>query len=243
MKKIEDPSDPLLYPHVPPQEENDFRWLLQYFGLTEFFTSMTFSQRFFVQSGDGDSVTMLEKGKNRIKLVYDDSNSKDRDWYGVLCTNALDPSGEGSFWKVQMNTIPQGTNMYDITLGITQNLNLPQTDLLFLEETFYGWSHCGRYTSVGGKQSKTHCLGEIDRYKQGDCFYFRFKSRTLSMYDVRRDKLFVINYIGDSNIPSNPSLPTSKFYIHFIFGESGTAVTLGPMNAKERAVFENNEGS
>lgn len=133
MKKVEDPSDPLLYPHVPTQKENDFRRLLQYFGLTEFFTSMTFSQKFFVQSGDGNSVTMLEKEKNRIQLIY--NNPEDFNIYGLSCTNELDPSGDGSFWKVQINTI-SSDDYYDLFLGITQNLNLQQTDLL-VEETLY----------------------------------------------------------------------------------------------------------
>ena len=239
MKKVEDPSDPLLYPHVPTQKENDFRRLLQYFGLTEFFTSMTFSQKFFVQSGDGNSVTMLEKEKNRIQLIY--NNPEDFNIYGLSCTNELDPSGDGSFWKVQINTI-SSDDYYDLFLGITQNLNLQQTDLL-VEETLYGWSHCGKWTRVRGEVSRNNRLGEESRYEKGECLYFRFKSRTLSMYSIRKGESFDIDDIGDSIIPSNPSLPTSKFYIHFIFGESGTAVTLGPMNAKERAVFENNEES
>ena len=251
MKKIEDPSDPLLYPHVPAQEEDNFRRLLQYFGLTQFFTSRTFSPKFFVQSDDasrtfspkffvqsddGDSVTTLEKGKNRIKLIY---KSEDHGIYNsISCTNELVPSGDGSFWKVQINTIPPDENIWDIALGISQNLK-------FSDKTFCGWSHCGEFGVVNEKVSRNHRLlpREMDRYKQGDCFYFHFKSRTLSMYDVRRYKLFVINDIGDSNSPSNPSLPTSTFYIHSIFAGSGTAITLGPMNARERAVFENHEGS
>merc|ERR1711865_442873 len=102
---------------------------------------------------------------NRIKLMH---NSEDINFHGLSCTNELDPSGEGSFWKVQMDTIPPNTIVCDITLGITQNLNLQRTDLLS-DKTFYGWADCGIYTSVRGQLSNMHRLGEMDRYKQGDC--------------------------------------------------------------------------
>ena len=42
MKTVEGPSDPILYPYVNPHKKEEFRRLLRYFGLLEFFDSIRY---------------------------------------------------------------------------------------------------------------------------------------------------------------------------------------------------------
>ena len=223
MKKVEDPSRPLKYPHVLAHKTDDFERLLQYFGLVDFFkgspSTMIFSKSNFVQFKGRDSVTVTEEQNNTIKLVY---NLATNGHHAVACTTELHPSGEGCFWKVTIGTIP---NVY-IRLGINGNFDLKNSypsDIHTKE--FFGWgTHNLVYTKGKTHPNLDGWTGLVD----GECLYFHFKSNNLSLYSVQKKKTFVIDGI-DTN--------TKKFFFHFYMYDKGTAISFAPLNTEERKVF------
>ena len=227
MKKVEDPSNPLTYPYVPSHKFNDFRRLLQYFGLVEFFeTKFVFSTKNFVQYGGGSKVKLTgDESNNTIDFLYDTNK---RNYYGIACTTDLDPSGDGSFWKVQIDKCTDSS----IFIGIIGKLKFSQDS--YDNSTCYGWMADDGYIYVDGNCDVDEEDGSEDGWEmlgEGDCLYFRFKSNKLTVHNVRKNKTFVIDNIDSFNTTC------TKFHIHICFYSPQTAVTLGPLESKERLIF------
>ena len=227
MKKVEDPSQPLDFPHVPAHKVKDFQRLLQYFGLVDFFTgppsTMIFSKSNFKQHYGRSCVTVTEKQHNKIALVYD--NASFDSLHSVVCTTELDPSGEGCFWKV---TIEPSRQKCFIHFGIIGNLDLTgiySAGNNKLKKDYFGWAPHGDVLIKGTEHKK---LDGWTGFVNGECLYFHFNANKLSMHSVHTQKTFVIDGIDtDSKI----------FYFHTDMYYTGSAVSLEPLNVEERKVF------
>ena len=224
-KKIEDPSDPLTYPYAPLHKKKSFERMLQYFGLVDYFdppsssTTMIFSKSNFVQYEGKDSVTVTDNDNNTIKLVYK-TGGNNRVHYGAACTNELDPSGEGCFWKVNIDSLQNNNHFF---LGILGNLDLRYC--IHSEATSFGWEGNSGAICEGQYGRKNGWTGFVD----GECLYFHFKSNKLSMHRVQKNQTF---FIDDDIFTS-----TTKHYFHINCVYNNTVVTLGPLDAEERKVF------
>ena len=228
-KKIEDPTHPVTSPpYVPPQKQESFQRLLEYFGLVDFFTPPRspdninpefFQKHNFVQCNDGSSITVTEDEPNKIKFVSTVDRS---DYYRVACKTALDPSGDGCYWKVKVDKL----QINNVFLGIVGNLNRNQH--IYRHPECYGWTK--RSMFYKGVESNQEGINGWTEFVDGESLYFSFKSNQLKMHRVQLQKTFVINDIDTS--------PTKKFYFHIGFYYKGTTVTLEPLNAKERAAFD-----
>ena len=226
-KKIEDPAKPLKYPYVPPHKEESFQRLLEYFGLVDYFipppssspstsTVMIFSKKIVLQHEGQDYVTITESDNNTIEL----QSPYNTGHYGVACATELDPTGEGCFWKVNIDSLPIPLFFF---LGIVGNLDLKY--YVPNDATSFGW----------GGSSGVFCKGESENrkdgwvgFEEGECLYFHFKSNKLSMHSVQKNKTFAVSGV-DTN--------ATKFYIHTSVFRLGTAMTIGPLNAEERKTF------
>ena len=222
MKKVEDPSRPLKYPHVPAHKMEDFERLLQYFGLVAFFkespSTMIFVKSNFVQYKGKSDVTVTEQPNGKVELVY---NPRTDGYYAINCATELDPSRDGCFWKVNIGTIPD----YYLHLGINGSLDLHEKKFSNANKDFVGWGTLKDVYIMGkGYSGRDGWTGFVD----GECLYFQFKSKKLSMYSVQKKRIFVIDDI-DTN--------TKKFYFHTYMYYKGTAILLEPLNAEERKVF------
>ena len=227
MKKVEDPSQPLDFPHVPAHKVKDFQRLLQYFGLVDYFkespATIIFSKSNFKQYYGRNYVTVTEEQHNKIALVYD--NSSFDSLYCVACTTELDPSGEGCFWKA---TIEPSRQKCFIHFGIIGNLDLEgiySAGGNIIKKDYFGWAPKGNVLIKGTEHKK---LDGWTGFVNGECLYFHFKANKLSMHSVQKKKTFVIDGI-DTN--------TKKFFFHFYMYDKGTAISLAPLNVEERKVF------
>jgi len=206
-KKIEDPSNPVKSPYVPPHKKESFQRLLQYFGLVDYFnpssppTTMTFSKTNLVQY-EGTDFAVTENDNKTVKLVYKVGGLGAH--YGVACTDELDPSGEGCFWKVNIDSLPSSGGFF---LGILGNLNLKY--YIPGEATSFGWD---------------------GNYVDGECLYFHFKSNKLSMHSVQKNQTFIIDDDMDTST-------TKYYFHIINCVYNNTIVTLGPLDAEERKVF------
>ena len=231
MKKVEDPSHPLKYPHVPTHKTDDFERLVQYFGLVEFFkgppSTMIFSKSNFVQRDGKASVTMTKQPNNTVKLVYD--NPPEDGHYVVACNIELDPSGEGCFWKVNIGT---NFNHY-LFLGINKKLNVRNSSPGITKD-YFGWGTRNRvYTNGTMHKTEYSDLDGWTSFVDGECLYFHFKLDKLSMYSVQKKKTFVIDGIAADRITA----ATRKFYFHTYIFYNRTSLSVAPLNVEERKVF------
>ena len=231
MKTVEGPSDLILYPYVNPHKKKEFRRLLRYFGLLDFFELdplLDFSKDSFVQRDDliGSTITMTEHDNNK-KITFGYKNEGRQDHHGVTCSTELDSSGEGSFWKLRIDKLSDDGNFF--LMGITGNLD--SLALGYTDSTFFGWGPGERWSRGSGEDG----VAEWSRsqFAQGDCFFLRLKAKQLSIHRVdENDTIAVIDNIDTD---------TTKFYISFIFYNDGTVASLESLNAEERAVFTDND--
>ena len=223
MKKVEDPSHPLKYPHVASHKMDDFERLLEYFGLVDYFnlsspsTMTIFSKSNFVQYEGKNYVAVIENDNNAVSVVKLGGTNID---YGVACTTELDPSGEGCFWKVNIDSLQNNNHFF---LGILGNLDLRYC--IHSEATSFGWEGNSGAICEGQYGRKNGWTGFVD----GECLYFHFKSNKLSMHRVQKNQTF---FIDDDIFTS-----TTKHYFHINCVYNNTVVTLGPLDAEERKVF------
>jgi hypothetical protein len=218
MKKFEDPTDLLTFPDVPETKAKDFRRLLRYFGLFDFFNS---SQAF--HSLDIANIKVLQpcrtffievtKTEEKIKISY-----RGHGYYFVACTPCISPSRVDSCWKVTVDVLP---NANWLLIGVIGNLN-PDNDS-YTESTSYGWT--GLYRCDKGVMDQYGELG-MTKFCEGECLYFCFSSNKLTMYRVQTDKKFVIEDIARE---------VDEYYIHFNFHSHGTKLTLEPLSVDEYA--------
>ena len=223
MKKVEDPSNPLELPYVATHKVKDFERLLEYFGLVDYFnhapsssTTMIFPAANFVQYEGLDFVKVTQNNSNTVRLVKKEGTNGP---YGVAHTIELDPSGEGCFWKVNIDSLPCNNHFF---LGILGNLKLQY--FLPTDPTSIGWGGTSCVFRKG--QSETGKDG-WSGFAQGECLYFHFKSNELCMHSIQKNKTFFIGI--DANAP--------KYYFHTNIVYSGTAMTIGPLTAEERKTF------
>ena len=229
MKKVEDPSNPLELPYVATHKVKDFERLLEYFGLVDYFnhapsssTTTIFPAANFVQYEGLDFVKVTQNNSNTVRLVKKEGTNGP---YGVAHTIELDPSGEGCFWKVNIDSLPKSAYFF---LGIAGNLSLKHFIQSF-EVTSFGWDGDSfvfrKGNAISGKDGFT---GFADR----ECLYFHFKSNKLSMHSIQKNKTFIM-YDIDAN--------ATKYYFHINIVYPGTLMTIGPLNAEERKIFTDNE--
>ena len=207
-KKIEDPSDPVTCPIIPQDKTKSFQRLIQYFGLTEFLYPSSlhcfiFSRNNLVQHNGESFVTVTEDETNKIKLVY--SRESDQHHCGAFSTE-LDPSGDGIFWKMKIEKLPNEW----MFVGITGNPDLPH--LVWNDKQAYGWTgNCKYVKGIGSRQ----CNGWT-HFVEGDSLYFSFKSNQLKIHRVQSNKACIINI---DDVDTNT---TTKFYFHIGFHFRGT---------------------
>jgi len=143
----------------------------------------------------------------------------------VTCSTNLDDSGPGSFWKVTINKCAE---LADPTtfIGIIGHHNCSNMES-YTDPSCFGWAS-GNEVWVGGNSRTTLCT-----FTEGDYYYFRFQGMKLcSMHSIQKNETFFMKVDELGNIDGE------IFHIHFNFSAHNTSVTLGPLDAEERTVFE-----
>jgi hypothetical protein len=139
--------------------------------------------------------------------------------YFLACKPSLDDnSGEGSFWKVTIDVLPDHHWIY---LGIIGNL--VAADKSFEDSTSYGWS-CGSGVWIGG--SKLNGSSGWTQFTEGDSLYFHLKLYKLTMFSVQENKKFVIDIAKCRTV--------CEYYIHFNLYDPGNKIFLEPLSEYER---------
>jgi hypothetical protein len=216
-KKIENQSSKTIKSSkIPDGKKDEFESLLHYFGLTDFF----YPPPVFFPLDIGDVVHpngyLVDLTKSENKIHFSKVNGKGHCF--VACKPYLDTSGEGSFWKVTIDVLP---NHHWVYLGIIGNLDA--TDKSFQDSTSYGWS-CGSGVWIEG--SKLSGSGGWTQFTEGERLYFHLKFNKLIMFSVQKNKRFVID-IARSKI-------VREYYIHFNLYDPGNKILLEPLNEDER---------
>jgi hypothetical protein len=213
--KIKDPIEPVRPPKVICDKKKDFDDLLRYFGLTDFFNPCPCPQftldiaEIDVVQPHGSSV-VVTKSEKKIQFSYNA-----HDFYFVACKSSLDSSGEGSFWKVTIDTLPLESWLF---LGITGNLDAIRDSEE--DSTSYGWSTANGYLGNLVWKSGRRKRSDFTGFSQGKCFYFHLKSNKLTMFSAETNQTSVINMVTTSD----------EYYIHFNFCDPGTKISLEPLN-------------
>ena len=213
MKKREDPSKPAPPPTVPDDKKDNFVSLLNYYGLSDFFYPPVFLPfdigKIEVVQPHGSSV-VVTRSESKIRFSYDASISSG---YFATCKPSLNSSGEGSFWKVTIDTL---TMNHWLFLGIIGNLNpfhVSSKDL-----TAYGWGgECAVKNGI-------YEASEIGVLSQGDCIYFHLKSNKLTMFNAEKNLKTVIDI--DTTV-------SDTYYINFNFYSPNTEISLEPLTEDE----------
>jgi hypothetical protein len=219
MKKIEDLSKLVRSPTVRIEKRNDFGYLVRYFGLAEFFSLSLDIAKIDVVQPNGSSIDVT-KSENKIhfnKVNGGDDLYGGNDFYFVACKPSLDiSSGEGSFWKVTIDVLPEYQWFF---LGIIGNLGASNSS--YKELTSYGW--CSDSGIYHGGSSGTGEYGWAE-FTQGECLHFHLKSNKLTMFSIQKNKKFVIDI----------AIPLHEYYIHFNVYNFGIKLTLEPLGEDER---------
>jgi len=217
-KKKENPVRPSSsLPKIPEGKRAEFKALIDYFGLTEFFYGDPRSWSIDIASIDviqpHSSKVVVTRSEKKIELSYGGPNGH----YFVYCTPALDIERGSSYWKVTINTLP---NYNVLNLGISgiSCAGNPGD----IDSTSYGWSG-GSEVLVKGLCNKG--ASGWTGFSPGECLYFHLGSTKLTMFSVLKNKKFTINVC-------NPEVPK---YIRFIFLYSGTKLVLEPLYRDELA--------
>ena len=162
------------------------------------------------QSLGGFTVT---KSENKIQFCR--TSSGNGSCIFVPCKSPLHSSGEGSFWKITVNFLPNFPISY-LFLGIIGDITASQCSVE--DSTSYGWMDENQ-VCIGG----THRTGDWTGFTQGECLYFHLKSNQLTMYSVQKNRKFSIDIAATE----------CAYYIHFNTIISGTKWTLEPLVRKE----------
>ena len=220
-KAIEDPSSNkvIVCPKIPEGKEQAFEVLLNYFGLTDFFFPPSVSYSLDINNidvvksnGSGIDVT---KSENTIHFM---KSRNDGHHEIVVCKPTLDSSGEGSFWKVTIDTLPSAY----VFLGIIGNLDVSNSEISYSDPTCYGWTS----NAYQGGTPKTGESSHI-AFTQGECLHFHLKANKITMFRVQKDQKLTID------------VPTTEhaYYIHFNMYFKGTKLMLEPLDEEERVRF------
>jgi len=226
-KVIEDPSSNKVIgcPKIPEGKEEAFEVLLNYFGLTDFFYPPSTSVSMDIANIDvvlpHSSDVTVTKSENKIQLSKDD---RTRNAYNfVACKPALDSSGEGSFWKVTVDTLPNGWTF----LGIIGTLDASNSKGIHEDPTCYGWASRSRVYQGGTVRNED---SGWTGFTQGECLHFHLTAKKITMFSVQKNQKFTIDV----------ATTVDTYYIHFNIMYISTKLTLEPLNEEERARFLSN---
>jgi BTB/POZ domain len=214
IKRVEDPADVPVDPPTPPNEKHqEWACLLKYYGLTAFFikpfTLLDVSKLTIVQP-QGSRVSTQRVGQG-LQLSYNGGNSHNF----VACTPCLVP-GTQSSWKMTINKLSRGAWVYMGVIGKTNAVNESHTD-----STSFGWTGS---TDVLVAGRNTPATDGWTGFTEGECLLFGLANNKLTMFSVTKSKHFVID-----------GVPDGEKFIHFNFVQSGTTITLEPLDATEYA--------
>lgn len=187
-------------PRIPEGKKEDFMSLLDHFELTEFFYPSPLSDvkvsppvtkpsslditKIEVVQPDDSSVNVV-KSENNIGISYNESNG---DHNFVACTPSLDSSGEGSLWKVTIDSLPTDNWIY---IGIIGDINADNNS--FRDSTSYGWAGNSQVYKGGSNQSGA---SGWTSFVEGECLYFHLKENKLTMFSVQKKRAFVLSGWG-----------------------------------------------
>jgi hypothetical protein len=217
--KIKDPTEPVQSPKIKRGKKKDFDDLLRYFGLTDFFSSPSPQNTLDIAEIDvvqphGSSI-VVTKCEKKIQFSQD---SPEGNAYFVACKPSLNSSGEGCFWKVTIDTLPDNLVML-LGLGIIGNLNASRSRNT--DSTFYGWRSRLVWTNGSAEGRDSDFTG----FSQGECLYFHLKSNKLTMFSVEKNRKLVIDMVTTSD---------AYYYIYFNLYVVGTKISLEPLNEDEQ---------
>jgi hypothetical protein len=217
MKKREDPFCPIDELKLPASKKENFDSILDHYGLTEFFYPNALFLPFSISKIDvvqpHGSLITVSKSDDKIQLT----RVNEKSFQFVAFRPSLNPSEEGSFWKVTIDALPEGNKW--LFLGIIGNLRASNDS--HTDPTSYGQSS-GCQVYHGGLKRK----GESGwtTFTEGECLYFHLKSNKLTMFSVQKNRKFV-------NTVANP---LREYYIHFNLYAVGTKITLETLDKYER---------
>ena len=219
-KRIEDQSTKMPPPNVPSKKQDEFCFLLKYFGLGSFFSSkgcifegMDYSDVQVIQPSGSEVATACLKGGEELQLTYcGDRNGH----YFVACKPLLPESGK-CWWKVYIDVLP---NNHWIYLGIIGNLNANSNS--YSDGSSYGW---GGMKQVYKKGKDISEAGMWPGFVEGESLHFCFAGdeNRFAMYSTTKGRLFEM-----------ADVQTSSMCIHLNFYDPTTKVTLSPLPATDR---------
>jgi len=220
MKKREDPSKPIESPKIPEEKKENFATLLDYYGLTDFFSLPLLDIDSIDVVQPHGSVVCVTKSENEIQ--FSKKNGADAEFQFLACKPPLNASGEGSFWKVTIDAYPTKSGLF---LGIIGKLDA--TKHSWNDQTSCGWGGgkyiYGNYVGINGMDHDGLGGWSGEEFIEGECCYFHLKSNKLSMYCVQKNKTFTINFATTVDV----------YHIHFNIHNPGTKITLEPLNKIE----------
>jgi len=155
------------------------------------------------------------KSENKICFSKTGSNSV----YFVVCKAPLNCFGEGSFWKVTIDALPDPQNDGWVHLGIIRNLNASLGSCRDL--TSYGWAGGSQVYREGREMRGSGWT----QFSTGECLYFHLAANKLTMYSVQKNKQYFINIATSVDY---------VYHIHFNLYQIGTKLTLEPLSVGER---------
>jgi len=221
---------------IPEGKKEDFLSLLDYFELTSFFypsspppvvNTLSVVAKTSPPVGKSSSLdisniivvqTKTTKG-HRVIVVKSENNIKfsrkgsECGHHFVACAPSLDCFGEGSFWKVTIDSIPSNC----FFLGIIGNLRTNKNS--YGNSTCYGWSSNSR---VRKGPSSHHGKSGWTKFVRGECLYFHLKEKKLTMFSVQKKRVFTIDIAT-----------TFDAYIHFGFKGADRQWTFEPLEQAE----------
>ena len=169
----------------------------------------------------------MTKGENEVKFSNENENEHTRSGalknYFVVCKPRLDSLEEGSIWKVTIDVLDDGENGF-VYLGIVGNIDHASIDSTYpWDSTSHGWATGGDVFNEGGAL----CIerDEWAGFIQGECLHFHLKSNTLTMFSVQKNKKFIMDI----------QTPVDVYYINFVMANTGTSITLEPLDKEEGA--------
>jgi hypothetical protein len=215
IKRIDDPSKPKVDPPTAPDaKRQEWFCLLDHYGLTPFFTKSCSSldvAKITVVQPHGSLLSTQRVG-DCLQLTYKNSSSA---CYFVACTPCLVP-GTQSSWKVTINKLENNRWLFLGLLGKTSGMQNS-----YFDPTSFGWA-CSNQVYIAG--TKNDGTAGWTGFAEGECLHFCLDGAKLTMFSVTKNQRFVIDKV-----------PAGEQFIHFNFYNSGTTVTLGPLDADEYA--------
>ena len=217
LKRIEDPSEPLVPPQPPKGKGQAFRCLLAYFGLGSLFCQSppNFLKNFQVHEPNGSCVTVTETATatGSGHLLTCDHDGILESHFFCLGTPVVD----GDCWKITIEFLnPSGL----LFLGLIRNMSASNSS--FADPESYGWAW-NRLVSIRGTINQGH--GGWNSFRQGDVLYFRLYQGKIYMFSSNVGKMYSIDCT---------STTTDPLYFHCNFCMPGTSIVIESLDSSER---------